>query len=501
MTDSPSASTARATARFGFGLRPGEAARIGADGRAWLLDQIARPGSALLSDPRLASSADAVAALNAYREQQDAERRAAGRGPAPDRRDPPDRGNRAAPMTGDQPMAPAAPEPRPAFQPPRRLQALLFADSEARVHRAVTTGDGFSERWVQFWSNHFTVAARSLPTLPWPGVFEREAVRPRVFGRFADLLKASVLHPGMLVYLDQHQSVGPGSQLAQRAARRAGPDRDPPGLNENLAREVLELHTIGAQAGYGQADVTEFARALTGWTVPVAPRLQRLARDATPGSAVFIDALHEPGQRTLLGRSWRETGAGQATAILDHLASHPATAGRIALKVARHFVADEPPPALVTRLEADFRRSGGDLASLARTLVTSPEAIEPEARKFKTPNDFLVSSLRAAGVTDLPRAELRATFEQLGQIPYRAPSPRGWADTASEWAAPDAVLKRAEWAQLVAGLLPAGTDPSAFATGNLGPALTARTATALRRAGSARQAISLFLMSPEFQRR
>lgn len=498
MTDSPSASTARASARFGFGLRPGDAARIGTDGRAWLLDQIARPASALLSDPRLGSSADAVAALNAYREQQAAERRMPG---ADDRRRDRQGNNRRADMEDGQPMAPSAADARPAAQPPRRLQSLLFADTEARVHRAVTTGDGFCERWVQFWSNHFTVAARSLPTIPWPGVFEREAVRPLVFGRFADLLKACVLHPGMLIYLDQHQSVGPNSQLAQRAARRAGRDRDPPGLNENLAREVLELHTLGAQGGYSQADVTEFARALTGWTVPVGPRLQRFVRDAAPGSAVFVEALHEPGQRTLLGRNWRETGPSLAGAILDHLAGHPATAQRIALKVARHFVADEPPPALVARLEADFRRTGGDLASLARTLVTSPEAFEAELRKFKTPNDFLVSSLRAAGVSDLPRAELRATFEQLGQIPYRAPSPRGWADTASEWAAPDAVLKRAEWAQLVAGLLPAGTDPTAFAAASLGPALTERTATALRRAGSARQAISLFLMSPEFQRR
>ncbi len=490
MTYTPSAATARAAARFGFGLRPGEAARIGADGRAWLVDQIARPASALLSDARLGSSADAVAALNAYREQQAAERQSA-------RPDGQQDGQRDS-----GPMAPSgAAAARPAARPGRRLQALLFDDTEARVHRAVTTPDSFSERWVQFWSNHFTVAARSLPTTPWPGVFEREAVRPRVFGRFADLLKASVLHPGMLVYLDQHQSVGPGSPLAQRAGRRAGPDRDPPGLNENLAREVLELHTLGAQAGYSQADVTEFARALTGWTVPIGPRIQRLARDAEPGRAVFIEALHEPGRRTLLGRSWRETGADQATAILDHLAGHPATAQRVALKVARHFVADEPPAALVSRLEADFRRTGGDLASLARTLVNAPEAFDAELRKFKTPNDFLLSSLRAAGVTDLPRAELRATFEQLGQIPFRATSPRGWADTASEWAAPDAVLKRAEWAQLVAGLIPAGTDPAAFATGNLGPALTERTATALRRAGSARQAISLFLMSPEFQRR
>lgn len=497
MTDSPSASTARASARFGFGLRPGEAARIGTDGRAWLLDQISRPGSALLTDPRLGSSADAVAALEAYREQQGTERRAATRRPAPQQ----DGDAMSMAVSPPEARPENRPEARPAVQPPRRLQSLLFDDTEARVHRSVTTQDSFSERWVQFWSNHFTVAARSLPTLPWPGIFEREAVRPRVFGRFADLLKASVLHPGMLIFLDQHQSVGPGSQLAQRVARRAGQDRDPPGLNENLAREVLELHTIGAQSGYSQADVTEFARALTGWTVPVGPRLQRLARNAEPGRTVFLDALHEPGQRTLLGRNWRETGADQATAILDHLAAHPATAQRIAFKVARHFIADEPPASLVARLEADFRRTGGDLASLARSLVTAPEALEGGPGKFKTPNDFLVSSLRAAGVTDLPRAELRATFEQLGQIPYRATSPRGWADTASEWAAPDAVLKRAEWAQLVAGLLPAGTDPIGFATANLGPALTERTATALRRAGSARQAISLFLMSPEFQRR
>jgi uncharacterized protein (DUF1800 family) len=360
----------------------------------------------------------------------------------------------------------------------------------------VTTTAPFAERWVQFWSNHFTMAARNVQTTPFPGSFEREAIRPYVWGRFEELLVKADTHVGMLIYLDQAQSIGPNSQAAQNQQGRGRAA----GLNENLAREILELHTLGADGGYSQADVTEFARALTGWTV-AGPRLRRLAQDAKIGTTIFVPALHEPGARVVLGKSFPPAGENQALAILNHLARQPSVAKRIAFKVAQHFVADDPPQALVARLEASFRQSGGDLAALAKTLIQSPEAWAPEASKFKTPNDFLISTMRASGATAASMQALRATFEQLGQTPWRAPSPKGWPDVASEWAAPDAILKRIDWANLAADVIGETFQPIAFAESALGPALTDKTRIAISRAQTARQGIVLALMSPEFQRR
>lgn len=452
--------------RFGLGARPGELERIGRDGgRAWLMAQIERPDRLQLRDPALLTSAGALAAFAQYRQA-----RAAARSPT-------------------QAMVPAA-----GPGDGQRLAAVtartLGAEIEARVQRAVTTEDSFAERWVHFWSNWFTVAARNAQTIPLPGPFEREVIRAHAMGRFADMALAATAHPGMLIYLDQAQSVGPGSQAGNRRGA---------GLNENLARELLELHTLGPDGGYSQADVTELARALTGWTVT--GRQMRGGAPGEPGTFVFLAAMHEPGARTVRGKQYREGGVEQGRAIIADLARDPAIGVRVAKAVATHFVADDPAPALVARLNASFMRSGGDLRALARTLIESPEAWQPEPRKFKTPHDFLVSALRAGGVREVSFGPLRATFEQLGQPPFRAPSPKGWPDTAPHWAAPDAILKRADWAQLAGERLNGSMTPIALAEGALGPALSSRLRTAIARAESGTQGFVLALMSPEFQRR
>lgn len=466
--------------RFGLGARPGELARLN-NPRRHLLAQLERPELAQINEPGLLSSTAAVQVYREYRMQRRADRRTNADSNASMQANP-----------GQNPPANGA-EARALQQQVRRT---LGNEAQARVRHGIETDAGFLERWVLFWSNHFTMAATGANKVPYAGPFEREAIRPHVLGKFTDLLVASTTHPGMLVYLDQAQSIGPNSPAASRA--RAG--RRERGLNENLAREVLELHTIGSHGGYTQADVTEFARALTGWTI-ANERTARFAPQAEEGAAIFAPPLHEPGTRRVLGRSYGQNGQAQALAILADLAARPETARKIAGKIARHFIADEPPATLVSRLEQSFRSTGGDLAALARTLVESPESWAAQQSKFKTPLDFMLSAMRAGPPQRLRNQALRDTFEQLGQAAFRAPSPEGWPDDAASWAGPDALLKRVDWSAQIAEQIGDTTTALAFLESALGPTLSDRTRTAISRAESQKQAITLALMSPEFQRR
>jgi uncharacterized protein (DUF1800 family) len=302
-------------------------------------------------------------------------------------------------------------------------------------------------------------------------------------------------HPGMLLYLDQAQSIGPNSLIGLR--RNSG-------LNENLAREILELHTVGVQNGYSQTDVTELAKALTGWTI-ASQRTQRWAPSAQPGDFVFIADWHEPGARTVLGQRYPESGEAQGRAILMDLAVHPSTARRVAQQLACHFVADEPPVRAIEQLETAFLAHQGDLVSVHKALIDLPEAwvggTTGVAHKFKSPSEFLMSSLRMLGQRTIEPAPLRNAINLVGQPPFRAPSPAGWPDRASHWAAPDAIMKRLEWSQLLADRLGNRERPEDRLAGALGPALSAETLRAIRRAESPSQGLVLALMSPEFQRR
>lgn len=377
---------------------------------------------------------------------------------------------------------------------------VLVADIAARTQLAVSSPTPMIERLVHFWSNHFSVSVGKVGTQFEVGPHEFTAIRPHVLGRFSDMLKAAVLHPAMLLYLDQFQSIGPNATFAQRRARRGGdqPER-PRGLNENLAREVLELHTLGVDGGYTQSDVTELARALTGWTVPGIGRVGRFAEDQ-PSGAAFVALVHEPGARRVLGRAYPAGEAGQAMAILSDLAAHPATARHIATKLARHFAGDTPPPALVARLEADFLKTGGDLASLTATLIDAPEVWTPEPVKFRTPFEWLIGALRLTGVGKLPPQRIVGALNELGQLPWRAPSPAGYDDLAASWAGPDALVRRVEMAERIAGNVPAD-DVLARAEAAFPGALGDTTRTQLQRAESGSQALALLLVSPEMMRR
>ncbi|HSV82072.1 MAG TPA: DUF1800 domain-containing protein [Ramlibacter sp.] len=360
----------------------------------------------------------------------------------------------------------------------------------ARTTSALQTSTPFVERLVHFWSNHFAVSVDKLLIVGMAGSFEADAIRPHVLGRFEDLLQAVVRHPAMLLYLDQAQSIGPRSTMASRAEQRQQRGR---GLNENLAREILELHTLGVRSGYTQEDVTEFARALTGWTLP---------GDGASGATFrFVPALHEPGPRTILGKTYAEGGEEQARSVIHDLVAAPATGQYIARKLARHFVADDPPAALVQRLADTFARTGGELTSVCRELVAAPEAWQPAGAKFKSPWDWSISSLRALGRRALPPTQASNLLTQLGQPVWRPGSPAGYNDMAAAWAAPDALMRRVEVAQRLAQEAGDAVDARSLAPRVLPGALSDATAAAIARAESRGTALALLLVSPEFLRR
>ncbi len=382
------------------------------------------------------------------------------------------------------------------------VRAEYATAANARIAAALASDTGFAERLVHFWSNHFAVSIDKLPVVALAGDYEFQAIRPNIMGKFSDLLFASVRHPAMLLYLDQAQSVGPNSPLAARIAERRNKEL---GLNENLAREILELHTLGVRTGYAQADVTEFARALTGLTVAgmgKGPAQKMLLQGAAPGDSLFFDAIHEPGSRQLLGKTYRETGKQQMAAILADLAVHPATAKHLATKLARHFVTDDPPPALVARLEASFLKTGGDLPSLYRVLVDAPEAWGTAPGKFKSPWDWTISTLRALNVGELPgKAQGAGVLAQMGQPIWKPGSPAGFADSNAEWASGSALMRRVELADRFAARSANRVDARMLAPLILPGAMTKTTNEAIARAESPAQGLALLLMSPEFLRR
>ncbi|MBN8499720.1 MAG: DUF1800 domain-containing protein [Sphingomonadales bacterium] len=374
------------------------------------------------------------------------------------------------------------------------LRQNYVAAVGARAQLAIATDTPFVERLVHFWSNHFAVSADKAAVLSLAGPFENEAIRPHVLGKFSDVLAAVEQHPAMLLYLDQAQSIGPNSALGLRAGQR-GKDR---GLNENLAREILELHTLGVRSGYSQADVTELARALTGWTVGGLSAQPRL-RGPGPGFW-FADILHEPGQRTIMGRRYAQAGQAQARAVLDDLAVHPSTARHIATKLARHFCTDEPPVSLVTRLEQAFLRSGGDLSAVYLALIESGEPWGRFPAKFRTPWDWTIAALRVAGQRDFLGNRAASVLQQLGQAIWRPGSPAGFDDITASWAGPDALYRRVELAERLADRLGA-LDARVVSEPAFPGTLSAATRQAIARAESGSQALALFLVSPEMLRR
>jgi uncharacterized protein (DUF1800 family) len=458
----PSLAAAIAVTRFGLGARPGELDEAACDPQGWLLQQVRPEGADQPHGPDgspLPGAQDRYQALVASKAAE-----------------------RAAGADGEARKA--------ALQP---LHDSTDGEVLARAVLGSTTPAPFRERWALFWANHLSVSTvKGEELMATAAAYEREAVRPHVFGRFSDMLAATSAHPAMLMYLDQPNSVGPNSAAGVKRAA-AG---HPAGLNENLGREIMELHTLGADAGYSQADVTEFARALTGWSVgggggPVERQ----------GLYLYKAETHEPGERRVFGRHYPAGGEEQARAALADFARSPHTGAHLARKLATHFVADTPPPALVRRLDHAYRESDGDLGHLASVLVQAPETWTPQAAKLKTPYEHVLSIYRASGYTPTdPKRDVFNPLGALGQRPLAARQPNGWSDQGADWAAPDAVIKRMAWARNFAGDHPP-SDPAALAVATLGARLTPETLLAVQRAETRPQAATLLFMSPDFQRR
>ena len=364
---------------------------------------------------------------------------------------------------------------------PSRQVVLNGAEAQALIRNAVTTQTPFRERLVLFWANHLTVSTREGAVRALVGDFVRSAIRPHVGGRFEDMLVASTHHPAMLFYLNQNASVGPGSRIGLRQGR---------GLNENLAREVMELHSLSPAAGYSQEDVTEFARLLTGLTV------ERLRE---PLGSRFQPDAHEPGPRTILGQRFEE-GPGQVDTALRWLANHEATHRHLAVKLARHFVADDPGPGTVEYLFGVLRDTRGDLGAVAEALVDLPEAWQAPLSKLRSPQDFMIASYRLLnGGADAAQV-VAGGMRSLGQDIWSAPAPIGWPDTAEGWVSAEGMIQRMEVAYNVAGRH-SRLDPNNLLDAALGPLARPETVQAVRRAGSTRDGLTLLLASPEFQRR
>ncbi|MFL5538817.1 MAG: DUF1800 domain-containing protein [Longimicrobiaceae bacterium] len=445
----------------------------------------------------------------------------------------------------------------------RGPQAILFDLSGAKLQRAVYSDRQLQEVMTDFWFNHFNVFFGKNLDRYLVGAYEREAIRPHVFGRFRDLLGATAHHPAMLVYLDNARSTvadsmrrfspmqggglrgmgmgargrfggapGRGRANGRMPGDSAAPARRqrPTGLNENYARELMELHTLGVDGGYTQHDVIEVARALTGWTV------DRGQGRGGGGEAeprfIFRPALHDFGPKTILGHDF-PAGRGQeeGEAVLDLLARSPATAHHVAFKLAQRFVADDPPPALVDRLAGVFLRTDGDLRAVTRALFTSPELYDASLRgtKVKTPLEFVASSLRATGAEVGPSRGTLQALRQLGQVPYFASPPTGYPAASAEWTNSGAMLNRmnfalalaagsvdgvtvdvsrfapaaretateARVAALAAMLMPGGGDPRLFRT----IAADVDRQGTMDDAAAASRALGLLLGSPDFQRR
>jgi uncharacterized protein (DUF1800 family) len=479
MTLDPKAQAAFALHRFGFGPRPGSIAAIAVDPRGAILAELDRPNAGLTTTPNLPSAAQASRAVfefNAERQAQDRlerKRREA--------EEAANKGNVQQVADAKQDAAPSPAQPKPPPTPPLPQQ-LFQQEVQARIEAATSAEIGFVQRLVWFWSNHFCISTDKVPAMA--GGYEREAIRKHVCGRFADMLQAVEGHPAMLFYLDNAQSIGPNSVAGINADK---------GLNENLAREILELHTLGVRTVYTQDDVTNFAKVITGWTIiPSGPDPER------GGEFVFNRRMHEPGPQTVIGKTYQDTGVAQGRAVLADLARRPATAKHIAEKLACHFVADQPPASLVEKLANRFIETDGDLKAVAATLVLAPEAWQQHPGKLKRPSEWIVSALRATGVPiDVQRVIQGQNL--LGEPLWRPPAPKGFSDENAAWM--DGLATRLDVANEFGRRVGATIDPMNVADTALGPLASAETHSAIQRAESRPQALTLLLMAPEFQYR
>jgi uncharacterized protein (DUF1800 family) len=497
--------------RLGYGPRPGDLERVRAKGLAAYIDGQLHPER--LADDEIDRRLEAFRTLTlsteeladryflpALMERRERQRQAAG--------------------SGDQ----AAPPEQPRMSDTMREQQVVLAElNQQKLLRAISSERQLQEVLVDFWFNHFNVFAGKGPTRIYLASYERDVIRPHALGKFRDLLGAVAESPAMLFYLDNWMSsrgigapgpsdapgIGGPERLGIGGPQRPALPRRPTGLNENYARELLELHTLGVDGGYTQKDVVEVARAFTGWTI---------ARPRRGGGFRFEPRFHDDGEKIVLGQRIGGGGKKDGDRVLDIVARHPSTARFIATKLARRFVSDEPPGSLVDRAAAKFRNTDGDIREVVRTIVTSPEFFSPAARraKVKTPLEFVASAVRATGAGVANPLPLARALRDLGMPPYFCQPPTGYDDTAEAWVNTGALLNRMNFAvaladgtlrgvRVDAGRLAAGADGdsrrAAAARTLLAGQISAATAATLAKTDEPVKIVALVLGSPEFQRR
>ena len=442
-----------AATRFGLGARPDEVGRIEVMPLGWLREQIGQAEALSADFAGLASAQQNAMALISARQQ--------------------------AAQESDKT------EGREMVQEVRKqLRKVYIAEMAAKATHAMNTTTPFYERLVDFWSNHFSISIQKGSTAGLAGAFEREAIRPHVTGNFRELLLAAEQHPAMLIYLDNFQSIGPNSKAGERMKK---------GLNENLAREILELHTLGVDAGYTQEDVTSFAKVLTGWGIGN-------GKQGEAGAFTFFPNRHEPGNQIVYSKNYPDRGVDQGRDVLMDLAMHPKTARHLAFKLVRHFVADAPPEAVVQALARTYMQTGGDLAAMYRTLLSRPEAWSLTTAKIKSSYDLVISAIRLCGGAVDPLWYLQS-LKFLGDAPLTAGSPAGFPDTMKDIAGPEAILRRIEWAKGAANTLTPTVELNSLTEMSIGPILGNATRAVLAQATDAKEGLALLLGSPEFQRR
>lgn len=357
--------------------------------------------------------------------------------------------------------------------------------TEAKILRAVMSPAQLQEVMTDFWFNHFNVFAEKGNDKMFIGSYERDAIRPYALGRFRDLLQATAHHPAMLFYLDNWLNTDPNSPAA--GGKKIG-------INENYAREVMELHTLGVNGGYTQQDVTTLAHILTGWGLGEGNR-----RGPDERSSFYFDPQrHDSSTQTFLGYRISGGGQGEIEQVLDMLAQHPSTAKHISYQLAQYFVADEPPQSLVDKLTATFTSSGGDISAVLRALFKSPEFWDPQYSqvKFKPPFRYVVSSLRANGF--VPQGDttmLQKAVAQMGEPLYRCLTPNGYSNTNDQWQNSDALLKRIDFSKRLSGFLD-DKAPDTIMTA-MGKTWTPNTLNTAQNA-EPRMKTALLLSSPEF---
>ncbi len=468
-------SAALALSRFGLGARPGDVELIASDPKGALGAEIAQRLVAMPASPDLLPTPSLLQQLFAFYDARNKALEAL----------------KAQTNAASSALVEGLPASRIPIDPskiPNPVGRVFLSEVKARFAGSIHEPRiGFGERLVMFFANHFAISRAKGETVGiLAGAFEREAIRPYVYGKFADMLLAVETHPAMLAYLDNQLSVGPDSP-AGKSSRR--------GLNENLARETLELHTLGVGGGYTQADVTSLARIITGWTT-TGPQ----GRAGVPGTFVFNANAHEPGNQTLLDQLYRDQGFGQGQDALVNLARHPSTAKHLATKLARHFLADDPPKSVVDRLAKAYLASDGDLNAVYAALIEAPESWAPQRAKVRSPVEFMTAILRVTGARLDPQAVL-SPLDIMGQPLWQPAQPNGYPDTAASWATPEGVKARLDVANAFAHRFAEQSDPVAVAEAAFGPLMSGETRQAILRAESRAQGLALAFMAPEFQRR